>query len=368
MSVEISFILPTRDRPRELARTLAALGALAPRAQAEVLVADNASEPGAHAPRMLPNGWPVRVLRRTHNEGTAARNACAREARGEWLVMLDDDSAPIDLGFLPAIREAHARTAAIAAEILLPSGLHEQGGLPEVFVGCGAAIRRAAFLASGGYDAAFGFYAEEYDLCARLLAAGHGVSFDARFRVLHEKTQTNRDMGLVLGRLVRNNGWVLARYAPDALRDEAIAACIARYRAIAMKERALDGFAHGLAELEATVACQPRTPLRDELWRRFTGEHAAREGLARAAEAIEGRDVAIIGRGKGAEIVESLCIELGARITDEGCASTLVIGTLSPGPLLDARTHHAPDGRPVIAPWEPTRLRPLEGARPRAMA
>ncbi|MFM7134509.1 MAG: glycosyltransferase family 2 protein [Planctomycetota bacterium] len=280
----VSFVLPTRGRPAELARTLAALGALPAACAAEVVVADNAGEPPALVPSALANGWPVRLIRRSTNEGAAARNACAHDAEGAWLVMLDDDSHPLDLGFVGAIRDAEPEIAAIAGEILLPSGLHEQGGLPEVLVGCGAAIRRDDFLACGGYDAAFGFYVEEYDLCARLIAAGRRIAFDPRLRVLHEKTGTNRDMDLVLERLVRNNGWTIARHAPDGVRAAALESCVERYRSIAAKEGALAGFARGLAELEATLGAQRRTPLDDARWLRFTGESAARDGLARARQ------------------------------------------------------------------------------------
>ncbi|MHC5022859.1 MAG: glycosyltransferase family 2 protein [Planctomycetota bacterium] len=171
----ISFVLPTRDRPRELRATLAAVAALPANVHdevggAEVIVVENASSTPVQLPSSLENGMPLRLLRRPDNEGAAARNVAAESARGDWLLMLDDDSAPLDAGHVQVAREAPSDVAAIGAEILLPDGSHEAGGLPEVFIGCGALIRREAFLDVGGYDPSFEFYVEEYDLCARLIS------------------------------------------------------------------------------------------------------------------------------------------------------------------------------------------------------
>ena len=206
----ISFIIPTRDRAPVLAETLTGLSELGP-LPAELIVVDNASEAPPELPARLPNDIPVRTIRLDSNEGAAARNRAAEAARAEWLVMLDDDSHPVGAGFLRAIADAPADVAAIGAEIFLPSGAREAGGLPEVFIGCAAAIRRADFLAAGGYDPAFDYYAEEYDLAAKLLLAGRRVVHDRRFRALHRKSTQGRDMGRILHRLVRNNVWALQR-------------------------------------------------------------------------------------------------------------------------------------------------------------
>src|SRR5439155_992295 len=197
-----------RDRPRQLEQTLAAIGAL-PAHAAEMIVLDNASSIPPTAPARLENGIPVELIFRPANEGAAARNhgALAADRSSQWLVMLDDDSHPLDLRFLDALRQQPSDVLAVAAEVFLapsmpsaPSTRHstlgtphsaphsrEAGGLPEVFIGCGVAFRRTAFLKAGGYDPSFGYYAEEYDLAARLLLAGGRVTLDRRFRVLHYK-------------------------------------------------------------------------------------------------------------------------------------------------------------------------------------
>jgi hypothetical protein len=226
---------------------------------------------------------------------------------------------------------------------MLPTGKREAGGLPEVFTGCGVAIRRAVFNDLGGYDPSFHYYAEEYDLSARIIVAGFRIVHDRRFRVLHHKDVAGRDMNTILARLVRNNGWVMQRYAPGAIRERFIRDTIERYGSIAVKENARDGFALGLDELSATLDDQPRREMTMEQWDRFTGLAHARvhlgDALGAAPWSAAMRSIAVVARGKNGWAVEQALRELGWQVADEaasGACPIAVIGTLSPGPMLDA--------------------------------
>ncbi|MEQ8769128.1 MAG: glycosyltransferase [Phycisphaerales bacterium] len=346
----ISYVIPTKDRHAELARTLDAIGSIAehgPGAMpAEVIVVDNASDEPARAPNWLPNGVAVRVERLHSNEGAAGRNAgvLRASAQTEWVVMLDDDSAPMDGAFVAALDDHAADVGAVSADIFLSDGSRERGGLPEVFIGCGVAIRRWAFLASGGYDPSFGYYAEEYDLAAKLMLGGRRIAFDPRFRVLHRKVPGGRDMDVILRRLVRNNGWVLQRYAPDDELEARLGENEARYRAIADKEHARAGFDAGLEELKATLGRQRRTPMDRAVWDRFTGLAAARAALREAMDRSPFETAQIVEPGKNAWVIERALRELGVEIVEEGAVER-VVGTMSPGPMLDA------GGDGVITPW-----------------
>jgi GT2 family glycosyltransferase len=353
----IAYVVPTRNRTECLARTLGALGSLA-RHAAEVIVVDNAGTPAASVGRELANGLPVTLLRRARNEGAAGRNAGVRAADGacEWVVMLDDDSHPLDAGFVNALREQPTDVAAVCAEIFLPDGRREAGGLPEVPIGCGVAYRRKVFESmrigeDAGYDSRFGFYAEEYDLAARLIRAGHRIVMDRRFVVQHEKTSAGRSMDAILRRLVRNNAWVMARYAPAAVRGAEIRRVISRYGRIAVKEGATFGYAAGVAELAWTLPGQARREPGAREWERFTGKTACRQGLLRAWAARRFDSAAIVAHGKNDHIVRGCLCEMGVRVIDDArSADAVVIGTLSPGPMLDAAEALGADGR-LVVPW-----------------
>lgn len=355
----ISYVLPTRDRPDLLARTLRGIGALPAASHeafggGEVIVVDNASSAPPACPVTLANGLPVDVVHLCRNEGAAGRNAGVRRARGAWIVMLDDDSHPLDDGHFEALRSAPPGVAAVGAEIFLPSGAREAGGLPEVFIGCGVAVRRDAFLDAGGYDPSLHFYAEEYDLAAKLLRAGGRIVHDRRFRVLHRKAARGRDMDLILRRLVRNNAWIMQRYAPDRARRARIRETIARYGRIAMRERAEAGYALGVLELVAGLRRQPRAPMPPSLFDRFTGIAAAREHLAKQPRLSRGARVAVVDAGKHDWAVRQALEELGcALVKDERRADALVVGTLSPGPMLDAWERRTALGQRIVMPWAP---------------
>jgi N-acetylglucosaminyl-diphospho-decaprenol L-rhamnosyltransferase len=356
----VSLLLPTRNRPDTLRQTLAAIGALplVPMGRSaahgcEVVIVDNASEAPTEAPAVLTNGVEVTRVRLRSNAGAAARNYGACIARGAWLLMLDDDSHPEDASYLECLADVPADVAAIGAAITLPSGAREAGGLPEVVIGCGALIRRELFLAVHGYDPAFQYYAEEYDLCAKFMHAGYRIAHDLRFRVLHEKTSAGRDMNAILRRLVRNNCWTLARHAPHDARDRAIEGTIERYREIAGRENAMQGFEAGLAELRATLDQQPRTPLSPEQYDRFTGLAAVRETLHAHPLLVAPTRLAIIEKGKHAWAVRQAVRELSAvqLVDNESDADVLLVGTLSPGPMLDAFERRVNDVKPVLVPW-----------------
>ncbi len=365
----ISYILPTRDRPDQLAQVLAAIGSL-PTHPAELIIVDNASRIPPGAPVVLDNGIPVEIIFRPANEGAAARNhgALAADRSNGWLVMLDDDSHPADLGFLGALRDQPSDVLAVAAEIflshpppsapdqhaaLIPRHYRESGGLPEVFIGCGVAIRRTAFLEADGYDPAFNYYAEEYDLSAKLLLAGGTVTLDRRFRILHHKVSVGRDMDLILRRLVRNNTWVAQRYAPAGQRRAELQEVITRYALIASKEKATLGYTAGVAEALATLPGQLRTPMPQALFDRFTGLAEARASLGAAWDERPFATAAIVDEGKNARLIGRAAGELGVRVVDDPSdADAIILGTLSPGPLLDAweRRVASADAR-VVTPW-----------------
>lgn len=361
--MSIAYVLPTRDRSTTLARTLRALGSLPPH-DAEVVVVDNDSAVPAVAPAHLENGMPTRVIRMDTNAGAAARNAGARAANAEWIVMLDDDSRPTNTNHVDLLRAAPSGVLAVTADIHLTRGVRESGGLPEVPVGCGVAYRRDAFLDLGGYDAAFGYYAEEYDLAARILLAGGRVAFDRRFTVEHDKAQAGRDMDRILARLIRNNGWVMQRYAPSGERRARLRADRRRYRAIARCEHAVAGFTEGLLELRATRAMQPRSPLPPALWDRFTGLAHARAAIARALEHAHFGSAAVVAEGKNAWAVRRALVEAGVRLVGARGAATLVVGTLSPGPMLDAAQQLGEGSRRVIMPWCPEPIDTRGATRP----
>jgi glycosyltransferase involved in cell wall biosynthesis len=86
-----SLVLPTRNRARFLARTLASLTRQTERAF-EVVIADDGSDDDTRdVARAYADRLDVRYLRRAARGIAPARNAAIREARGDLLINIDDD-------------------------------------------------------------------------------------------------------------------------------------------------------------------------------------------------------------------------------------------------------------------------------------
>jgi GT2 family glycosyltransferase len=200
----ISVIIPTYRRRESVRRTLAALAEQTlPPDRFEVLVAIDGSDDGTRelvaqfaAPYQLRGLWqPNRGRAAACNMGLAA-------ARGDLIVILDDDMEPAP-GFLAAHLAAHARgerlavlgavpvardearpvTGLVAAKFsALQAKLDQPGHVIHFreFYSGNASIRAAELAAVGGFDEAFKVYGnEDSELALRLLRSGVRISFCA---------------------------------------------------------------------------------------------------------------------------------------------------------------------------------------------
>src|SRR6266542_3472340 len=90
--VELSIVIPTRDRPSSLRACLAALANQQNvTGEIEVVVVDDGSVRNVEPSLAGWPGGPVRLLHQANAGPGAARNRGAREARGRVLLFLDDD-------------------------------------------------------------------------------------------------------------------------------------------------------------------------------------------------------------------------------------------------------------------------------------
>jgi len=98
MSIAYTVALCTHDHADRLVRTLADLRELrAPEAPWELVVIDNAcsdTTPSLLARQAWPLGWQVRVVREEKLGLSNGRNCALREARGEYVIFIDDDETP----------------------------------------------------------------------------------------------------------------------------------------------------------------------------------------------------------------------------------------------------------------------------------
>lgn len=225
MSIAYTVALCTHNHADRLIRTLADIRHIRlPKAPWELLIIDNASRdatPDILARQTWPAGWEVRVVEEERLGLSNARNRAIREARGEYLIFVDDDETP-DPDWLCAFErliEARspdafggrievlfegARPAWLADELLgflgqlrradaiVPLSEH---GTP--FYGGNFGFRRAVCDTTGDFDAMLGRKGsdntggEEVDFYRRLLEAGFKVWWTPE-AVIHHRIQADK--------------------------------------------------------------------------------------------------------------------------------------------------------------------------------
>ncbi len=203
----VSVIIPTRGRPAALAACLRALAAQTyPRAQFEILVVDDGSDPAAaHVLAVLAAEWGARCLRQPASGPAPARNLGAAQAQGVYLAFTDDDCCPAP-GWLAALVDALAAHPAAAAGGPITNALPRnpyaaasQALVSYLYAYYNRDPQRAVFLTSnnlalpadlfhalGGFDCTMHLAAaEDRDLCDRLTLHQHPLLYVPAAAVAH---------------------------------------------------------------------------------------------------------------------------------------------------------------------------------------
>jgi GT2 family glycosyltransferase len=215
--MELSVVIPTRDRPQRLLETLTALVSAGDAAVAwEALVVDDGGAAGSlerARELVVARGAPVRLLSQPSRGPAAARNRGAREASGRVLVFLDDDMI-VSSGFLArhlrsvdanpgcwvvgrithpdALRDSafgryrHARWEEFH-DTHAPSGLQETEGISAANL----ALPASDFASLGGFDEGFALAGcEDRELALRARARGVRILYDPENVAIHQDWAT----------------------------------------------------------------------------------------------------------------------------------------------------------------------------------
>jgi GT2 family glycosyltransferase len=235
----LAVVITSHDRRESLLHTLDRLAELPERPQ--VVVVDNGSSDGT--PGAVRRRHPrARVVEAPGNLGAAARTLGARVADAPHIAFSDDDSwwAPGALSYAERLFARHRRLGLIAARIHVEPGarldptciamahspLPRDPALPGPavlgFVGCGAVMRRSAFLGCGGFDRRLWLGGEEHLLALDLAAAGWGLAYVEEV-IAHHRPAPSAERADRARRLLRNALWTawLRRPLPVAARHTA---------------------------------------------------------------------------------------------------------------------------------------------------
>ncbi|WP_367870663.1 glycosyltransferase [Luteolibacter sp. Populi] len=196
----ISVIVCTRNGSPRIAACLRALErqSLAPH---EIIVVDDGSTDGT-ADLVEKEFSAVQLLRLEPSGLSAARNAGAEAAAGEFLAFTDDDCEP-DQDWVAGLAVSFARgwdgvggpnlpppprdsiQAVVAAAPGAPSHVMLDDEEAEHLPGCNIAVRRTAYFDIGGFDPVFTTAGDDVDFCWRLRDKGYRLGFAPSAFVWH---------------------------------------------------------------------------------------------------------------------------------------------------------------------------------------
>lgn len=228
----LTVIVLSFNRKDALDATLTYLQSNADLAGAQILVVDNGSGDGS--PAMVAQRHPtVELIALSQNRGVAAFNAAARAARGQALLVLDDDAWP-EPGVVALALDLLARRPELAAITLHPRHPRTRAsewpfgdpppaaaGLDGIadrwpVMGCGNIVRRDAWMRAGGYDEAFFLYRNDTDLAMKLHGLGLGVHFNPEWVVWHDSPAAARKSKRWFRLATRNWVWLCRRHGSGA--------------------------------------------------------------------------------------------------------------------------------------------------------
>jgi GT2 family glycosyltransferase len=213
---DFSIVVPTRARPKELARCLAALGRVHfPPHRFEVIISVDGDEcfPEEQI-RTLAGRLRISVVRQAHAGPAAARNAGAGRAEGEFLVFTDDDCEPSP-DWLTHLARRFAGNAeqiiggrtvnalrrniySAASQLIVDTVYEYYNANPEraqFFASNNIALPAKQYAALGGFDPSFPLPgAEDRDFCDRCLRRGYRLTYAPEVVMYHLHELTPRSL------------------------------------------------------------------------------------------------------------------------------------------------------------------------------
>lgn len=294
MNVEVSVVVPTRDRPESLVRCLRSILGQRTRRPFEVVVVDD----GRECPVWLPLDSRVRLLNGPRRGPGAARNIGIESALGE-IVLFTDDDALVDESWLEAAASALAvnpKAVGVEGPVMSPAfdKLYEHsvirtrsGG----FVTCNVGYRRSVLLQERGFDEQFRFpQHEDVDLGARMARRG-AILFVAEMRVEHPPRPVGLAELISRGRFVESE-WLFHLKYPETrsrwwpVRWGPLFGILLNWKRLVIEERVIASSPARLGRALIIVGGQFAMALFVTLtrWRRFARERGAVTSAGRGTQ------------------------------------------------------------------------------------
>jgi Predicted glycosyltransferases len=209
-------MITTRNRAVDLRGTCRVLRQLDPAPLEILITADGCTD---ETVAMVKGGMPnAKMIVNARREGSvASRDRMMREARGDLVLALDDDSYPEQLDCIARFVRIFEDRPQVAVLHFpqrtdeYPETLAQTDFGPEhltrSFANSGAVLRRSTYLQLPGFESRFYHMYEEPDYALQCVAAGYEVLFSPVVTIRHHYSGQARDEIRIHHRHARNEFW-----------------------------------------------------------------------------------------------------------------------------------------------------------------
>ncbi len=289
-NMRASFVIVNYNRKEEILLTITKCKEIIKNTSGdfEIIIVDNASADGSA--EAVKAAYPdVVLMENPVNTGAPAWNLGFAQAKGDYFIILDDDSHIVSgLGDALSYIEQHSDIGVLALNV--SGGLYQTDHWIDLaekdgFIGCGAILRKELYDKIGGYADWIFLYTNEWEYGIRCMQAGYKVIYFAKCHVLHRASVINRTSKRLIVFSVRNEMAIVYKYFSAETRGKYIRRVyinnlkgVKRYGL-----RSIAWFYEALREYQKLIKTLPHTPVRKEVQesyqKRFWSARPVSEGL-----------------------------------------------------------------------------------------
>jgi GT2 family glycosyltransferase len=199
------------------------------RADIEIIAVDNGSNDGSAEYLAKAEGIDAILLK--DNSGIQGYNIAFKQAKGRYLLVLDDDSCPKDLASINKmlqLMDDNPQLGLLACHIETPEGRYQWSWhLPNAnrnydsqlidspfFIGCGFIIKNSLLAQIKGYPGHFFLYQNEIDVAFQVKQQGYQIAYHSDCKVIHRGIPNQRPGWRRVFYPTRNTLWLIRRYYP----------------------------------------------------------------------------------------------------------------------------------------------------------
>ncbi|MCG9793891.1 glycosyltransferase family 2 protein [Flavobacterium algicola] len=203
--MDISFLIVTKNRPKELQYTLSKIHKIRDEERHEVLVFIDGCAATEKMQSQFP--WVQWTVSKESISASPARAILYKKAVGEIFIGLDDDAHPISQDFIKSIQKDFEENPNLGIisfqevkgiyksdqEACLQTK-HSNSYMTNEFIGCGFAILKKVYQAINGFPVWMDIYGEETAVSMEVMDLGYDIFYDHTIVVNHRVDREKRNI------------------------------------------------------------------------------------------------------------------------------------------------------------------------------